>query len=124
MPKKKSYQSVYTPNLYSSIGFILRKQPQLVAFVPPQAQDDFFDKFREATGRNPYPDEPGLVLHPEGTNKYWHECRISFNATEQETWRLFLGDDLLVAGRDNTHWNVNNKLFFEFLRQYTGLKNY
>lgn len=119
MPKKKDYWLVHTPNLYSSIGFILGRQLQLVAFISPKAQakDDFFDRFREATGRNPYPNEPGLVFHPEGTDKYWHEERIIFNATERETLRLFLGDDLLRRGSDDTHWNINNnQLFFELLQ--------
>jgi len=105
-----------TPNFYSSIGFILAHQTQLLAFIPPKAKKDFWDKFNEATGRDPLPDEQGLVLHPEGTNKFWHECRITFKATERETLRLFLGDDIIVAGQDENHWNINNNnLFFRLL---------
>jgi len=101
-----------TPNLYQSIGFVLGRKPSLLAFVPPKAKDDFYDKFHEATGQYPYPNETGLVFHPEGTNKYWFECRVIFPATQRETLSLFLSYTWVVPGSDEGHWNINNNAFF------------
>lgn len=103
---------VETPNLYRSIGFILGRLQTMVAFVPWKARDDFNEKFYDAVGRVPYPDEQGLVIHPEGVNKYWTECRIVFQATQRETLALFLGYNWIVQGSDLNHWNINNNNFF------------
>jgi len=113
----KQKETIYeTPNLYRSIGFILGRLQTLIAFVPWKAKDDFNDKFYDAIGRRPYPDEHGLVIHPEGVNKYWTECRIIFQATERETLALFLGYNWIVQGADAHHWNINNNtLFFRLL---------
>ena len=104
-------------NFCSSIGFILARQVKLLAFVPPKAKNEFFDRYEEATGQIITGNEQGLVLHPEGTNKYWYESRIIFKATERETLRLFLFCGDIVKGSDKEHWNLNsNDVFFELLR--------
>ena len=111
MPKQKE-RIVETPNLYRSIGFVLGRLQTMVAFVPWKAKDDFNEKFYDAVGRMPYPNEQGLVIHPEGVNKYWTECRIVFKATERETLALFLGYNWIVQGSDPNHWNINKNIFF------------
>lgn len=103
---------IETPNLYRSIGFVLGRLQTMVAFVPWKARDDFNEKYQDAVGRMPYPNEQGLIIHPEGVNKYWTECRIVFQATEQDTLALFLGYNWIVQGSDPSHWNINNNTFF------------
>ncbi len=113
---KQKEMVVETPNLYRSIGFVVGRLQTMVAFIPWKARDDFNDKFYDTVGRMPYPDEQGLVIHPEGINKYWTECRIIFQATERETLALFLGHNWIVQGADANHWNINNNaLFFRLL---------
>jgi len=115
MPKHK--EIIYdTPNLYRSIGFVLGRLQTMVAFIPWKAKEDFNDKFYDATGRLPYPDEQGLIIHPKEVNKYWTECRITFQATRLELSTLFLGYNWVVEGADSNHWNINNNnLFFKLL---------
>lgn len=111
MPKQK--EEIYeTPNLYRSIGFVLERLQTMIVFVPWKAKDDFNEKYYDAVGRLPHDDEQGLIIHPEGVNKYWTECRVIFRATERETLSLFLGYSWIVKGSDDNHWNINNNQFF------------
>jgi len=117
MPKQEALITE-SHNLYHSIGFVLGRMDTMVAFVPAKAKDDFSDKFHEATGRDPYPNEQGLTIHPEGTNKYWTECRIIFRARPEELFTLFLGlgHKQIVKGAGNERWNINsNPLCFKLL---------
>jgi len=116
MRKTRRQSLTITPNFYWSVGFILARHPQLVAFIPPKAKADFWDRYREATGQEPHSEMSGLILHDSDSNKYWHECRITYKATERENLRLFLSYDIIVSSNNNDYWNINwNVLFFELL---------
>jgi hypothetical protein len=73
MPKIKD-SIVETPNLYRSIGFVLGRLQTMVVFIPQKARDDFNEKFYDAVGRMPYPDEQGLVIHPEPPKGKLYHC--------------------------------------------------
>jgi len=107
-----------SPNLYRSIGFVLGRMQAFVVFIPYKATDDFRNEFLDVEGRMPSLDEPGVVIHPEGVDKYWMEYRITFRASERETLVLFLGYQWVVKGnQDKTLWNLNNNAFLRRLRE-------
>lgn len=101
-----------TEGYYFTLGFIASRLQALHAFVPHHAVYDFQDDYANATGQELAKNQPGVTLHPEDTNKWWTELRISLIATRTELHLLTLGrgiQPVLGTPDDEHHWNINSK---------------
>ncbi len=116
---KKPSPKPQNQQFYWSIGFLLARNPNLVAFIPQHALDAFKDKFYDATGRELLDNEKGITIHPPGTNKRWYELRVTFTARPNELYLLNFGHDVnIVEGSDNNLWNINKNPFFLRLLEF------
>lgn len=105
---------------YWSLGFLLARKPNLIAFIPQHALRAFEDDFHDTTGRELLDNEKGIIIHPPKTDKRWYELRVIFTARANELYLLNFGDDVnIVEGSpDNKLWNINNNHFFLRLLEF------
>ncbi len=105
---------------YWSLGFLLARKPNLIAFIPQHALRAFENRFYDATGRELSDNEKGIIIHPPKTDKRWYELRVTFTARANELYLLNFGDDVnIVEGSpDNKLWNINNNRFFLRLLEF------
>jgi len=116
---KKPSTKPQNQQFYWSLGFLLARKSNLIAFIPPHALDAFKDKFYDATGRELLDNEKGITIHPPGTGKWWYELRVTFTAGPNELNLLNFGYDVnIVEGSDNNLWNINNNRFFLRLLEF------
>ena len=117
---KKPSTKPQNQQFYWSLGFLLARTPNLIAFIPQHALDAFKDKFYDATGRELLDNEKGITIHPPGTGKWWYELRVTFTARPNELYLLNFGHDVnIVEGSpDNNLWNINNNRFFLRLLEF------
>jgi len=119
-PSKKPSMKPQNQQFYWSLGFLVARNPNLIAFIPPHALDAFKDKFHDGTGRELSDNEKGITIHPPRTNKRWYELRVTFTARPNELYLLNFGHDVnIVEGSpDNKLWNINNNRFFLRLLEF------
>lgn len=102
---------------YFSLGFIAHRVTILEAFVPPQSVHGFTEDYINIKGS--HPGQKGLVLHPQGSNKWGSELRITFRATSDELTNLDFGPDVnIVDDPLNTGISFrinNNRLWWRLL---------
>ncbi len=105
---------------YWSLGFLLARKPNLIAFIPQHALRAFENRFYDATGQELSDNEKGIIIHPPKTDKRWYELRVTFTARANELYLLNFGDDVnIVEGSpDNKLWNINNNRFFLRLLEF------
>ena len=117
---KKPSTKPQDPQFYWSLGFLLARNPNLIAFVPQHALDSFKDKFLDTRGRKLLDNEEGITIHPPGTDKRWYELRVTFTARANELYLLNFGPDVNVVegSPDNKLWNINNNRFFLRLLEF------
>jgi len=117
---KKPSAKPQNQQFYWSLGFLLARNPNLIAFIPQHALDSFKDKFLDATGRELLDNEKGITIHPPGTDKRWYELRVTFTAKANELYLLNFGHDVnIVEGSpDSKLWNINNNRFFLRLLEF------
>jgi len=117
---KKPFLEPQNQQFYWSLGFLLARNPNLIAFIPQRALDSFKDKFLDATGRELLDNEKGITIHPPGTDKRWYELRVTFTARPNELYLLNFGHDVnIVEGSpDKKLWNINNNRFFLRLLEF------
>ena len=117
---KKPSVKPQNQQFYWSLGFLLARNPNLIAFIPQHALDSFKDKFLDATGRELLDNEKGITVHPPGTDKRWYELRVTFTARANELYLLNFGHDVnIVEGSpDSKLWNINNNRFFLGLLEF------
>jgi len=117
---KKPSAKPQNQQFYWSLGFLLARNPNLIAFIPQHALDSFKDKFLDATGRELLDNEKGITIHPPGTDKRWYELRVTFTARANELYLLNFGHDVnIVEGSpDSKLWNINNNRFFLGLLEF------
>lgn len=117
---KKPSTKPQNQQFYWSLGFLLARNPNLIAFIPQHAIDAFKDKFLDATGRELLDNDKGITIHPPGTDKRWYELRVTFTARANELYLLNFGHDVnIVEGSpDNKLWNINNNRFFLRLLEF------
>ena len=117
---KKPSAKPQNQQFYWSLGFLLARNPNLIAFIPQHALDSFKDKFLDATGRELLDNEKGITVHPPGTDKRWYELRVTFTARANELYLLNFGHDVnIVEGSpDSKLWNINNNRFFLGLLEF------
>jgi len=120
LPTKKLSTKPQNQQFYWSLGFLLARNPKLIAFIPPHALNAFKDKFYDATGRELLDNEKGVTIHPPGTGKWWYELRVTFTARANELYLLNFGHDVnIVEGSpDNKLWNINNNRFLLRLLEF------
>lgn len=117
---KKPSAKPQNQQFYWSLGFLLARNPNLIAFIPQHALDSFKDKFLDATGRELLDNEKGITIHPPETDKRWYELRVTFTARANELYLLNFGHDVnIVEGSpDSKLWNINNNRFFLGLLEF------
>lgn len=117
---KKPSTKPQNQQFYWSLGFLLARNPNLIAFIPQHALDSFKDKFLDATGRELLDNDKGITIHPPGTDKRWYELRVTFTARANELYLLNFGHDVnIVEGSpDSKLWNINNNRFFLRLLEF------
>ena len=117
---KKPSMKPQNQQFYWSLGFLLARNPNLIAFIPQHAIDAFKGKFYDATGRELLDNEKGITIHPPGTDKRWYELRVTFTARPNELHLLNFGHDVnIVEGSpDKKTWNINNNRFFLRLLEF------
>jgi len=105
---------------YWSLGFLLARTPNLIAFIPQHALDSFKDNFYDATGQELLDNEKGITIHSPKTDKRWYELRVTFTARPNELYPLNFGDDVnIVEGSLKSKlWNINNNRFFLRLLEF------
>jgi len=110
---KKLSAKPQNQQFYWSLGFLLARKPNLIAFIPQHALRAFENKFHDATGRELLDNEKGIIIHPPKTDKRWYELRITFTARPNELYLLNFGNDVnIVENSSDNSWNINNNLFF------------
>ena len=124
MAREASRSSPYGPSqhqreqlFYSSLGFLARRVTVLEAFVPPQSVRGFSEDYINIKGSRP--GQKGLVLHPQGSNKWGSELRVTFKATPDELINLDFGPDVTIVDAPlNTGISFrinNNRLWWRLL---------
>ncbi len=93
---KKPSMKPQNQQFYWSPGFLLDRNPNLIAFIPQHVLDSFKDKFLDATGRELLDNDKDITIHPPGTDKRWYELRVTFTARPNELYLLNFGHDVNI----------------------------
>ncbi|TET41605.1 MAG: hypothetical protein E3J60_04185 [Dehalococcoidia bacterium] len=100
---------------FFTLGFLTSRVTILEAFVPPQSVHGFSADYHNIKGSNPSQGQKGLVLHPQGSNKWGSELRTTFRATFDELTHLDFGPDINVLDdplNPGINVRINNNSFW------------
>lgn len=100
---------------FRSLGFLAARATILEAFLPTHSVNGFNEDYMQLKGSRPRQGHTGLYFHPEGTDKWGSELRITFRASTDEIENLEFGPDVNVVNdplNPGITYRINNNGFW------------
>ena len=100
---------------FRSVGFLACRITMMEAIVPPKAQADFVQTYREITGNTPREGAVGYYVHRQQVDKWGNELRITFDASDAELQNLDFGagvNAVVNPGSLKASWRINRNAFW------------